>query len=199
MEKADFEPFQRMLALVAEQYGKALSPELARLYFDGLSHLELDVVRAALNAHVRNTDVGQFMPKIADVIRAAEGGTEDAAFRALQKLDEAFRLVGAWESVAFDDPVTTAVVNDMGGWPEICARAAEEWAQFGTKEFVRRYRSYKARGDVNAAGYLPGYFERVNAASGMPVTPPIKIGRKQDGKIGIIAGSQFKKLPGATL
>ena len=41
----------------------------------------------------------------------------------------------------------------MGKWD------AEEWARFGSKDFVKRYRSYKERGDANAPGYLPGYFE----------------------------------------
>ena len=154
MEKSDFAPFSKMLALTAEQYSKAVSPELARFYFDGLAHLSLDDVRSALNAHVRNTDVGQFMPKIADLIRAVEGTSEDAAYRALSAMK-----IGAGGGRC-DDPIAHAVIADMGGWRAIGLRNTEEWQSFGTKDFVKRYCAYKARGDANAPGYLPGYFER---------------------------------------
>ena len=167
-----------MLSLLAEQYGKQLSPQLIRLYFDGLAHLPIHTVRAALNAHARNTEIGQYVPKIADVIRACEGGADDHAMRALQDIERAFSQVGAWESVAFTDTCITAVINDMGGWPAICARDRNEWDRFGSREFMRRYRSYRERGDANAPAYLPGYFERVNAASGYRVEPPRIIGRR---------------------
>ena len=160
MTPADAQSFSRMMVLVAEQYGKAMSPDLIAFYFDGLAHLPIETVRAALNKHVRNTDTGQFMPKVADVIRACEGKSEDVAYAALVELQGAFSSVGAWGSVEFTDPITRAVVRDMGGWPELCGRDAEEWAQFGSKDFMRRYRILKERADVDAPTYLPGLFER---------------------------------------
>lgn len=160
MTDDDLDDFRQMLSLVAEQYGKQLSPELVGLYFDGLAHLPLETVSAALNKHVRNPDIGQWMPKVADIIRACDGRTEDVAYEALLEVQAAFSTVGAWMSVQFDDPITRAVVRDMGGWPELCSREVDEWAQFGSKDFIKRYRIYKERGDVNAPAYLPGYFER---------------------------------------
>lgn len=160
MQAADFAPFRKMMVLVAEQYGKPMSPDLIRLYFDGLSHLPIETVRGALNKHLRNPDTGQFMPKIADVIRACDGRTEDAAYAALVELQSAFSNVGAWSSVEFTDKITMAVVRDMGGWPELCGRDAEEWAQFGSKDFVKRYRIYLERGNATAPTYLPGLYER---------------------------------------
>lgn len=159
MQAADFEPFRKMMALTAEQYGKAMSPDLIRFYFDGLAHLPIDTVRAALNKHVRNTDTGQFMPKVADIIRACEGRTEDQAYAALVELQDAMQRHGTYISVEFVDKITMAVVRDMGGWPALGQRDAEEWAQFGAKDFQKRYRIYLERGDANAPGYLPGYFE----------------------------------------
>ena len=186
MNAADFESFRKMMALVAEQYGKPMSPDLIRLYFDGLAHLPIESVRAALNNHIRNTDTGQWMPKIADVIRACEGKSEDAAYFALVELQGAFSSVGAWRSVEFTDPITRAVVRDMGGWPELCTRNAEEWAKFGAPDFMRRYRIYKARGDVNAPGYLPGFFERSPHGTtekpvliGQPKTPGLSQGNER--------------------
>lgn len=181
MQAADFEPFRKMMALVAEQYGKPMSPDLIRLYFDGLSHLPLETVRTAFQKHLRDTETGQWMPKIADVIRACEGKSEDAAYIALVELQGAFSSVGAWRSVEFTDPITRAVVRDMGGWPELCGRNAEEWAKFGAADFMRRYRIYKARGDVDAPGYLPGYFERANQDERLG--DRVQIGRKETLKL----------------
>lgn len=175
MTAADFEPFRKMMALVAEQYGKSMSPDLIRLYFDGLSHLPLDTVRGALNKHIRNTDTGQFMPKVSDVIRSCEGRSEDVAYAALVEVQGAFSSVGAWGSVEFSDPITRAVVRDMGGWPELCGRDADGWAQFGSKDFMRRYRIYKERADFDAPAYLPGLYERNPSGT---KEQPVRIGER---------------------
>lgn len=156
MEKNDFEPFRKMMALTAEQYGKPMSPELIRFYFDGLAHMPLADVRTALTAHVRNTEVGQFMPKIADLIRTVEGTSEQAAYAALAKVNARFN---GGPQAEFD-PITLAVIRDMGGLQTIGMRQSDEWQSFGSKDFVKRYQIYAARGDANAPGYLPGYFER---------------------------------------
>ena len=177
MQPSDFVQFRQMIALTAEQYGKTMSPELIRFYFDGLNHLPLEAVRSALNRHVRNTDTGQFMPKIADIIRACEGGGDDAAFRALNTLNNAFSI-GAWASVRFTDPVIALVVHDMGGWQALCERNAEEWTNFGSKEFLRRYRAYR---DSPALPHIPDVFigriDAQNSASGYAEqSEPVTIG-----------------------
>lgn len=179
MTRSDFEPFTAMLELLAEQYNRTLSPGLLRLYFDGLQHLDLDTVRGALNVHVRNTEVGQFWPKIADIERAAGGGADEQAFRALAELQDGFRTAGAWRSVVFADPIVARVVQDMGGWPELCSRDSEEWHNFGSKDFVRRYRAYRERGlpaGVAVDTKLLGNFDRVNLALGAPADDAIVIG-----------------------
>src|SRR3990167_776089 len=98
MNQNDREVFAEMLGLVAEHTGKTLSPALIGLYFDSLSHLPIEAVRNAFAKHLRNTDTGQFMPKIADVIRACEGRSEDVAYRALVELQEAIRSPGTYAS-----------------------------------------------------------------------------------------------------
>ena len=171
MEKADFAPFRMMLTLTAEQYGKAMSPDLIRFYFDALAHIDLAAIREALNRHVRNTDTGQFMPKVADIIRALTGTTQDAAYGALVELQAAFGAVGAYESPTFADPVLASVVADMGGWPEVCSRNSEEWQKFGSVEFMRRYRSLASRGAPPDMPRLAGIFDRTNTALGCQALP----------------------------
>ena len=72
MKPTDFNAFSETISLVAEQYGKPMSPNLLQLYFDSLADQPLEDVRRALAAHVRDTAAGQFMPKIADVLRICE-------------------------------------------------------------------------------------------------------------------------------
>ena len=175
--KDDFENFVRMMSLAAEQYGKQMSPDLIALYFDSLKDLPIEAVRSAVSRHLRNPDVGQFMPKIADIIRACEGGGEDAAFQALNTLNGAFR-VGAWESVSFIDPIITLVVTDMGGWQAMCERDAEEWTNFGSREFVKRYRAYRERPTLpQAPKVLIGRIEGQNNSMGYQLEhKPVLIG-----------------------
>jgi hypothetical protein len=139
VESADFGPFSKMMELVAEQYGKPMSPELLRFYFEGLAHLPLVTVREAMNLHVRDKTVGQFMPKIADIVRAATVSDEALALAALERVQRDF--TGA----SCDDPTIEAAVRSMGGWRALGQRDADEWARFGATEFMRRYLIYRGR------------------------------------------------------
>jgi len=179
MTNSDFRRFSWMLALISEQYGKSISPELTRFYFDALEHIDLAAIREALNRHVRNTDTGQFMPKVADIIRALTGTTQDAAYGALVELQAAFGAVGAYESPTFADPVLASVVADMGGWPEVCSRNSEEWQKFGSVEFMRRYRSLASRGAAPDMPRLAGIFDRTNVALGYQISLPAATQPKQ--------------------
>lgn len=151
MNQSDRAAFQSMLTLTAEQYGKPMSTDLIGLYFEGLRHLSLEDIRAALTSHVRNTEIGQFMPKISDIIRAARGTSEGAAYRAFAQISSRFNG-GSGEC---DDPVALAVVRDMGGLAAIGRRDAQEWQSFGLKDFVKRYQIYKECGDPNETELLP--------------------------------------------
>lgn len=175
MESSDFGAFSKMLSLTSEQYGRPMSPELVRFYFDGLSHLGIADIRAGLNRHVRNTEVGQYMPKIADIIRACEGGTQSAAYLALRSVQNAFSQVGSWQSVAFEDKIIHSVIEDMGGWPDLCGRDMEEWQNFGSREFMRRYAILTERGVSEPRDWLPGRAEIDNVSNGFAAQPPIRV------------------------
>jgi len=136
MTRSDFEPFSRMLTLCAEQYGREMSPALVRFYFDGLSHLKLEQISVALNRHVRDAAVGQFMPKIADIIRQME---RDISAQALDALSAMSR----------SDPITNEVIESMGGWRAYGLMDERNWHSFGQREFLRRYEIYAKRQQQN--------------------------------------------------
>lgn len=145
MEKHEYHQFSAMLHRIADQYSKPVSPELTMLYFDSLRHLSLNDVRGALKAHVLDTDIGQYMPKIADIVRQIEGskkaGAEVQAQRALARLNQA--ITGF--DLPDDDQILLAVVRDMGGMRSLGQMDQQDWLAFGTKEFLKKYTIYAQR------------------------------------------------------
>ena len=176
MKQVDFDGFTDIIQVVSEQYGKKLSDGAIALYWQGLHDFELSAVREALGRHLRNTDTGQFMPKIADIIRMLQGSTQDSALSAWAKVDKALRSVGPYETVVFDDALIHVVLHDMGGWVGLGTKTEDEWP-FVAKEFENRYRGFKARGEIpQYPPKLIGIAESHNAQQGQKIAEPILIG-----------------------
>lgn len=195
MRQDDFDRFAAMLAVVAEYCGKALSPGVISLYWQGLQDLDIDAVRQALNAHVQNPDTGQYMPKIADIRRMLGGTTRDAALMAWNKVCEAVGRAGSYRSVCFDDPIINRVLLDIGGWPELCAKPADEMP-FVERNFCDRYRAYRTQGGVAGhPAYLVGLCEAMNAQAGHRSEPPMLIGDAEAAQRVLIGGSTRPLIP----
>ena len=69
--------FGEVVQRVGAYYDRRLTPEVIGIYWQGLSVLSLDAVRAALNRHVQDPQAGQYMPKIADIRRQVEAAKPD--------------------------------------------------------------------------------------------------------------------------
>lgn len=176
MKNNDLEDFTNIMQAVAEQYGKPMTDNLIALYWQGLQDFDLVAVRDALGRHLRNTDNGQFMPKIADIIRMLQGSSQDSAFSAWSKVDKAVRRVGPYDTVIFDDPIIHRVLHDMGGWILLCEKTDDDWP-FVAKEFETRYRGFKSRSErVEYPAKMIGIFEAHNAREGYEVAQPMLIG-----------------------
>lgn len=111
----DFDGFNEMLGDVAMVYGRALNEKQTAMYFRVLDAYPLTVVRAALDAHARDSERGRFMPLPADliaqierIVSASDGRPmpEEAWATALDAADERATVVWttetaeAWWSVA---------------------------------------------------------------------------------------------------
>lgn len=176
MTDDDFKTFTAMLKTVAEYFGRPLTSGVIGIYWQGLRDLDLEALRAALNSHVQNPDVGQFMPKIADIRRMVSGSTQDSALVAWSKVDRAIRQVGTYADVVFDDPIIHRVLHDMGGWVQIGGKSEDEWP-FVAREFENRYRGYRMRGETPP--YQPimiGIAGAHNRKSGHKVDAPRLVG-----------------------
>ena len=163
--------FDRILSAVAQMYSKQMTKPTFDLYFAALKKYDFKSVRSALEAHLINPDVGQYMPKPADVVREIDGGTEDRALLAWTKTFNTIKSVGCWDTVVFDDWKIHAVISEMGGWVTLCKMQTKE-APFKEKEFVTRYRSIRSArpypkamiGTIEAHNRPLGYTEHIPAA-----------------------------------
>lgn len=96
MFRDDFDPFIEMLDAVYSLHSKALPASAKALFFRALATYPLDVVRAAIDGHVKDSQRGQFPPKPADLIAQIEGaagndarpGAEEGWAIAVQAFDE---------------------------------------------------------------------------------------------------------------
>lgn len=192
----DLDEFSAMMQLIGEQYGKKLSDGLIALYWQALKDYDMVAVRDALGRHLRNTDTGQYMPKVADIIRMMQGSSQDSALSAWSKVDRAIRQVGPYESVVFDDPIIHRVLHDMGGWLSLGTKTENEWP-FVAKEFENRYRGFKSRNErVEYPSKLIGIFEANNSTEGHKIAALMLIGDATKAQQVLSHGSQGGKLLG---
>jgi len=112
----DIGTFTETLRAIYAYYGKDLNDATIDIWWGGCRNLDIEALRDAFNRHVINPDTGQFLPRIADVVKMAEGSSGDTAARAWTLVDQAVRMVGPYRSVTFDDRLTMRVLHDMGGW-----------------------------------------------------------------------------------
>jgi hypothetical protein len=179
MNQSDFKEFCEMLDYVSEQYTKPLSVGAKKIYWQGLVEYDLSAIKQAIGRHLRNPDNGQFMPKIADVVRMLEGTTQDSALIAWNKVNKAVRGVGTGQSVVFDDPLIHRVIEEMGGWQSLGKKEENDWP-FVAKEFESRYRGYKMRGEnPEYQSVLIGAYESHNISNGFKSQPPMLIGNEK--------------------
>lgn len=120
------------------------NPIVYEMFYNSVKRFGFEAVKDAFSTHIQNPDNGQWMPKPADIIRVIEGGSKDNSFMAWSTVERAIGSVGSYETVVFDDPITHIVINDMGGWINLCKSQQDE-LKFRGNEFKIRYQSYMGK------------------------------------------------------
>lgn len=195
MIREDFIRFGEALAGLADYYGKPLSDGVINLYWQGLQAFEIDQVERAIWQHLQNPDNGQWMPRIADLVRALEGSSQDAAALAWGNVMQAVSRVGMHQSIAFDDPIIHLVIDDLGGWPGLC-QTPEREQPFMAKRFEAAYRAYRQRGAALPPHprHLAGVSEIANAGRGYTSDPPRLVGDPEAARRVMLAGTNAPRL-----
>ncbi len=157
--------FVALLAGVSELYSKKLSSQLLDIYWAALNGYSLQDVKTALERHIMSPDSGQFMPKPADVVRCLRGDSETQALRAWSLVNRAICEIGAYKSVVFDDSIIHIVIEEMGGWVQLC-QLHENELPFRAREFEKRYASYVLQPPLHHPKKLYGLTDQHNAPLG---------------------------------
>ena len=168
--------FGAAMLVLGEYYNREISTGVIDLYWQALRKYDIEAIEVAIHRHLSNPDSGQFMPKIADIVRMIEGTTQDSAARAWSLLEEGLQRVGTYLDIVFPDPIIHRVVHDMGGWISLGQMSVKEWP-FVAKEFQERYRAYRGRGEIPAyPKVLSGIVNGSNRSSGYELEPPEHFG-----------------------
>lgn len=176
MGPTDRKRFATCLLAASEIYGKAISEAVTGVWWNALKSWDMDAIEQAFARHMQSPDVGQYMPKPADIIRMLVGTSADAAQVAWAKVNKGVRSVGTYSTVAFDDPLIHRTLQDMGGWIALGTRTDDEWP-FIANEFRNRYQGYKTRGELpEYPRTMIGLAEAHNVKLGHRVLEPTLIG-----------------------
>lgn len=149
MQESDRAEFATLLADVMAYYRQEASAFLLDVFWTGLANHAFADVRRAFTLHARDPDRGQYAPRVADITRLLEGSTQTQGMRAWSKVERAMRSVGAYRTVAFDDPLVHVAISEMGGWASLCRTTAEE-LPFKAREFEKIYASYRHQRELPA-------------------------------------------------
>lgn len=110
MKNEDFKRFSVSWQTAQAAYGKPVEPAVVALVFRVLEPYALADVEAALGAHLRDPETGQFPPKPADVVRKIEGSSDAQVALAWATFRECTR---SGEMPA--DETLATVIRRMGG------------------------------------------------------------------------------------
>ena len=171
--------FLEMLQGVYEFYGRRaqLGDFSVQVWWMACQEFDLPQVSKAFSKHLMNPESGQYLPKPADIVKALQGTATDRATLAWSKVHEAGRLIGAYTDVIFDDAAVHAVIQDLGGWPKICATESKDIG-YTMHRFCESYRAYCISQDFTYQGRLIGIRspDYDYAMRGLPVPDPKLIG-----------------------
>ena len=172
--------FAQMLIATAELYGKSLSSMAINMYYEVLKSFDYVIVNKAFNILVRQS---KFMPKPAEILEVIENkqSSDVLAILAYNKLIQARKEIGPYQSVIFDDPIIHRIVEQHGGWPAVCcmSKEDEQYTAF-KKNFVQEYKSFIGDKNYNYPLKLAGIYEINNNAEGFDeyIPAPVVVGNK---------------------
>lgn len=189
MQDTERKIFNRFMTSMGEAYAKKRSGIPLEIYWQCLKAFELNEVRHAFKTHLNNPDGGQIFPKPADLIRLLDGSPQSRALCAWTHVQCTMGRVGRYHSVAFDDWLIHAVIEDMGGWITFCETTLKDLS-FVYLDFQKRYRALVHQRPKRHPRYLVGIIEQENTKEGYDFGPPVLVGDPQKAQAVMVLGSE---------
>jgi hypothetical protein len=160
------------LAGLCELWGKEVTPTFYAMYRSALlSVLTFDEAVHGLNLSFVKKSYG--FPKPADIIEWIRGDEDTKAMTAWGSLLEAIETAGPNKTVVFDDPKIAHVVNNLGGWQQVCMWQRKD-TNFQRKDFIATYKAVTATENVPLLGNGEIQCNLHNRPELIP--PPVMIG-----------------------
>jgi hypothetical protein len=143
MTKHEFKaPFMAM----CEIKDRTMSNVGMDLYYETVKHLDVETWNRAVSGVIANNKYAG-IPQPAEILEAT-GQNEDKdaqAMLAMEKIKEAIRDHGPYQSVVFDDPIIHMLVSSHDkGWPGLCDMTLEEH-KWLWKDWIKLYKAYQIR------------------------------------------------------
>ena len=174
MDNKDETAFAELLAACAEIFDKNISATGTELYFQALKEFSIEDLKGAIGKIIATRTYAS-MPKPGEIREAIMGKEGDQGMIAWQKVDEAIRKHGAYDTVVFDDPKIPVVIDLMGGWVQV-AHADNEAHKWNGINFQKHYAAVKS---PRTNRILPGVHDQHNIAKGFPEQKVVQIGERK--------------------
>jgi hypothetical protein len=171
----DLQRLNNLLGQLSVNYRREITEADAANFKLMLMRWGVDVLEAAVQAHMFDPDGGQYFPNIANVSKHAEGtakqnaaAVEDKAAIAWACIERDIRRIGSYGTLKLDDKQALATVKAMGGWQSICQTETSkmEWKR---KEFIRMYETFERMPLEALPSSLPGRIEMSEVKQAGPV------------------------------
>ena len=165
MEFMNLQEFNIVFKKIVDYYGSSkLTKEKQELYYLALRDLSKEEFLNGFIRMIRDREYTNF-PSIAEIRKYGlwlkEEDVEVRIHIAKEKLKQAIKVFGAYQSVAFDDPNIHAVIDSLGGWVKVCMMKEEELEKFITFEFRKIYKVY-LRSSYNINSRYTGLHDKEN-------------------------------------
>jgi hypothetical protein len=140
-------------------FNREIDRVVSDVYIEALKGRDMAECAQALG---RLITTSKFMPKPADILEALEGDTHAQALVAWPEVE---RLARDSSNAASSDPITQAVIQEMGGWKRFGQAKYAEYP-FLQREFLDRYKTFKTS---------PQLLEKANQQIGVRTNKTLKI------------------------
>ena len=165
MEIMNLQEFNIVFKKIVDYYGSSkLTKEKQELYYLALKDLSKEEFLNGFIRMIRDREYTNF-PSIAEIRKYGlwlkEEDVEVRIHIAKEKLKQAIKVFGAYQSIAFDDPNIHAVIDSLGGWVKVCMMKEEELEKFITFEFRKIYKVY-LRSSYNINSRYTGLHDKEN-------------------------------------
>ena len=157
--------FRDVFALLCETYGKEPTKVLMSAYYMVLEDLTVEEFKSSIKSILASRKYST-MPLPADILEFVNGSADDNSLIALKILENEMARSGSYNSVCFKDSAIMTVVDNMGGWINLCRITEDEW-KFRKKEFLDLYKALLRNPNrLHAVPYLAGLNEHNNRING---------------------------------